>query len=151
MRFALDTNVLAYAEGVNGPEKKRLALDLVERLPPELTGVPVQALGELFRVLVGKAARSPANARAAILHWGDAFPLIETSGAVLLGAADLAVDHHLGIWDALMIAAAADAGCRLLLSEDLQEGFTWGGTTIVNPFAADRHEMLDAYLDEDVR
>lgn len=151
MRFAIDTNVLVYAEGANGPGKEQAARDLVARLPPELTGVPVQALGELFRVLVRKAKRSPADARSAVLHWGDTFPLIETSGAVLLGAADLAVDHHLGFWDAVMISAAADAGCRLLLSEDLQEGFTWGGVTVANPFVAERHALLEAVFDDDAR
>jgi predicted nucleic acid-binding protein len=35
-----------------------------------------------------------------------------------------------------MLAAAAQAGCRLLLSEDMQDGFTWRGVTIRNPFAA---------------
>ena len=94
MKFAVDTNVLAYAEGADGPERRQLALDLLERLPPEYTGVPVQALGELFRVLVGKMGRSPAEARAAVLHWGDTFPLLETSGAVLLGAADLVSCHR---------------------------------------------------------
>ena len=151
MRFALDTNLLVYAEGVNGPDKQRLALDVLERLPPELTGVPAEALAELFSVLVRKARRSPSEARTAMLHWGDLFPLIETSGSVLICAADLAVDHRFSVWDAVMVAAAADAGCRLLLSEDMQEGFTWGGVTIVNPFAAKRHPLLDALLDDDVR
>jgi len=41
-----------------------------------------------------------------------------------------------------MLAAAAEAGCRLLLSEDLQEGFTWGGVRVVNPFAAAVHPLL---------
>jgi predicted nucleic acid-binding protein len=45
-----------------------------------------------------------------------------------------------------MLAAAADAGCRLLLSEDLQEGFTWRGVTVVNPFADTRHPLLAALL-----
>ncbi|TIP50920.1 MAG: PIN domain-containing protein, partial [Mesorhizobium sp.] len=36
--------------------------------------------------------------------------------------------------------------CRLLLSEDLQDGFTWGGVTVVNPFASPRHALLDALL-----
>jgi len=151
MRFALDTNLFVYAEGANEPKKTRLALALLERLPPDVTGVSVQALAELFRVLVRKAAYSPARARAAVLRWGDTFPLIETSDAVMLGAMDLAVDHHLGIGDAIILSAAADAGCRLLLSEDLQEGFTWGGVTVVNPFAEDRHALLDVLLDDDAR
>jgi predicted nucleic acid-binding protein len=83
-----------------------------------------------------------------MLSWGDVFPLIETSPAVMLSAADLATDHQLGIWDAVIVASAADAGCRLLLSEDLQEGFTWSGVTVTNPFSPERHSLLQALLDE---
>ena len=79
MRVALDTNVLAYAEGVNGVSMKKAALELVQRLPEGTTLLPVQVLGELFNLLVRKARRSPAKARKAILSWRDAFPLIETS------------------------------------------------------------------------
>jgi predicted nucleic acid-binding protein len=61
-------------------------------------------------------------------------------------AADLATDHRLGIWDAVILSASSQAGCRLLLSEDLQDGFTWGGVTVVNPFAAERHALLEALL-----
>jgi hypothetical protein len=34
----------------------------------------------------------------------------------------------------------------LLLSEDLQDGFTWGGVTVANPFAARRHALLESLL-----
>ena len=142
MTLTLDTNVLAYAEGVNGEPRRGAALELIERLRPEETFVPVQALGELYTVLVRKAGRTRAKARAAVLEWGDAFPLIESSSDVLLAAMDLSVDHQLFMWDAVMRAAAADARCRLLLSEDLREGFTWGGVTVVNPFAKVRHPLL---------
>jgi predicted nucleic acid-binding protein len=37
--------------------------------------------------------------------------------------------------NALILSAAADAGCWLLLSEDLQAGFTWRGVRVVDPFA----------------
>lgn len=33
-----------------------------------------------------------------------------------------------------------------LLCEDLQEGFTWNGTTVVYPFAPKRHAPLEAVL-----
>ncbi len=52
MRVALDTNVLAYAEGTNGAEMKEAALRLIQRLPVASMVLPVQALGELFNVLV---------------------------------------------------------------------------------------------------
>ncbi|HWO38412.1 MAG TPA: PIN domain-containing protein [Candidatus Acidoferrum sp.] len=142
MRIALDTNVLAYAAGVNGQERQRAALELLDKLSESETFLPVQALGELFRVLVRKAKISPRLARTTIIRYRDTYRLVETSSGVFLSATDLAVDHKIGIWDAVMFAAAAEAGCRLLLSEDLQEGFTWGGVTVVNPFAAIVHPLL---------
>jgi len=147
MRLALDTNVLAYAEGLNGNPQKKSALEIIEKLPAESTFLPVQALGELFHVLVRKAGRRPERARAAILSWQDAFPLIETSPAVLVAATDLAAHHGLGIWDSIIFSAAAVAGCRLLLSEDLQAGFTWNGVTVANPFSPAKHELLAALLE----
>ena len=135
MKVALDTHILAYAEGVNGEDMKRTALELLEKLPESAVLLPVQTLGELFNVLVRKAGRAPAKARKAILSWRDAFSLIETSAEVMLAAADLATDHQLSIWDAVILSATAEGGCRLLLSEDLQEGFTWKGVTVTNPFA----------------
>lgn len=146
MRVALDTNILAYAEGVNGEDMKRTALELVEKLPESAVLLPVQTLGELFNLLVRKAGRAPTRARKAILSWRDAFPLIETSAEVMLAATDLATDHQLSIWDAVILSATAEGGCRLLLSEDLQEGFTWKGVTITNPFAHKKHELLVALL-----
>lgn len=146
MRIALDTNILAYAEGVNGPTRKRAALELIRKLPESSTFLSVQVLGELFRVLVGKAGFTVVQARAAIIGWQDTFPLVETSPAILLAATDLAVHHALSIWDAIIVSAAAVAGCRLLLTEDLQDGFTWSGVTIANPFAAVKHPLLQGLL-----
>lgn len=147
MRFAIDTNILAYAEGVNGAQPQKVALAIIAKLPADSTFLPVQVLGELFHVLVRKARRSPQAARAAILSWQDTFPQIETSPRVLLSGADLAAHHGFVIWDAIILAAAATAGCRLLLSEDFQNGFTWNGVTVANPFAPERHELLTAILD----
>ena len=147
MNVAVDTNVLAYAEGMNGASNKETAIHVLQALPPESTFIPVQALGELFNVLVRKARWSRGKAGAAILSWGDGFPLIDSSNDVMLAAADLASAHTLGIWDAVILSAAADARCRILLSEDLQEGFTWRGVTVTNPFSPSRHPLLEALLD----
>jgi len=147
MRIALDTNLLAYAAGVNGAERQRVALELLGKFSESETFLPVQALGELFRVLVGKAKISPRSARATILRYRDTYPQIETSTSVFLSAMDVAVDHKIGIWDAVMLAAAAEAGCRLLLSEDMQDGFTWSGVTVADPFASVRHPLLESLLE----
>jgi predicted nucleic acid-binding protein len=49
-------------------------------------------------------------------------------------AVKLARNGTLWFYDALIIAAAADAGCRVLLTEDLQHGRKFGGVTVENPF-----------------
>jgi predicted nucleic acid-binding protein len=143
---SLDTNVLAYAENINGAAKKRAALDLLQRLPPESTLIAVQALAELFSVLVKKARWSRERARDAVTSWGISYPLIETSSSVVLLAAELTVRHQLGWWDAVILSTAAESRCRVFLSEDLQDGFTWSGVTVVNPFAPRRHPLLAAVL-----
>lgn len=148
MKVAIDTNVLADAEGVNGAARHQQSLDMLRRLSADDVVVPVQVLGELFNVLVRKAKRPRAEARAALMAWRDAFAVAETSPDVMVAALDLATDHQLAIWDAVVISAASQARCRLLLSEDLHDGFFWGGVTVVNPFALSRHELLESLLRE---
>jgi len=110
--------------------------------------IPAQVLGELFNVLTRKARQTPRAARSAIMHWHDAFPIVETSTATIIAAIDLAADHRLGIWDAVVLSAAAETSCRVLLSEDLQDGFTHRGVTVVNPFASRPHKLLRELTDE---
>lgn len=146
MRVALDTNVLAYAEGVNGASRRDATLDLLHGLPQEMIVIPVQALGELFNVLTRKAGQSREDARQVLMGWRDSFAVADTSSEVMLAAADLATDHRLSMWDAVILSAASQAGCRLVLSEDLRDGFTWGGLTVANPFASPRHALIEALL-----
>lgn len=142
MRIALDTNILAYAEGVNGFAAKQKAAALIQKLSREDTFIPIQALGELFHVLSRKAGRSPERARLAISNWQDTFETVETSPAVFGSALELASRHQFTIWDAVILSAASAASCRLLLSEDLQSEFTWSGVTVANPFTSTKSHLL---------
>jgi len=49
-------------------------------------------------------------------------------------AVSLARDDGLHIYDALIVAAAIEAGCDRLYSEDLQDGRRFGDCVVVNPF-----------------
>ena len=55
MRLALDTNILAYAEGVGEEARREASLDLIAALPVDSVVLPAQTLGELYRVLTAKA------------------------------------------------------------------------------------------------
>jgi predicted nucleic acid-binding protein len=146
MRVALDTNVLAYAEGLGDEVRCNAAWQFVEQLPVASVVLPAQTLGELMRVLTGKARRSPTAARDAVLGWADSFEVADPSWTAFQAALDLVVDHQLPMRDALVLAVAAENRCRLLLSEDFQNGFTWRGVTVVDPFAAQRSPLLGGLL-----
>ena len=144
MLVAIDTNVLAHAEGAGDEARRRMATELMARLPETAVILPVQVLGELYRVLVGKLRQPAARAQEAVLQWSDAFAVRDSTWTALQSALDLSKAHGLSIWDSLILSVAAEQRCRLLLSEDLQHGFTWRGTTVVDPFKRPAHDLLAA-------
>lgn len=146
MRVALDTNVLAYAEGIGDARRVRAAQSLIGHLPQHQVLIVAQTLGELHRVLTAKAGRAAAEARDAVLSWADAFTVADSTFDAMRAALDLTAEHQMQIWDALILSVAASQGCRLLLSEDFQHGSTWLGVTVLDPFATPRHPLLTALL-----
>lgn len=146
MRCAIDTNILAYAEGIGDTARRDTSLDLLKRLPPESVLLPAQVMGELFRVLTGKAKCTPAEARIRVQQWADSFEVADSSWTAFQSAFDLTADHGLQIWDALILAITAEHRCRILLSEDMQHGFTWRGVTVISPYHTPTHLLLSAMV-----
>lgn len=146
MRVALDTNILAYAEGIGDSDRQRASLDLIRMLPSSLVVIPAQCLGELFRLLTGKAQRDAASAQKAVFGWADAYETADSTWTALQSAMDVAMHHNLQVWDALILVVAREQRCRLLFSEDMQHEFTWHGVTVVNPYQESKHRLLQALL-----
>ena len=146
MRAALDTNLLVYAEGFGDPARVGASRQLLARLSDADLVVPLQCLGELFRVLTGKAGRSTPQAQEAVLGWMDAYQVVETNASSWRGAMDLCVAHQLASWDALVLNVAAEAGARLLLTEDLNPGFSWRGVQVLNPLKHPEDPLLNQLL-----
>jgi predicted nucleic acid-binding protein len=137
MRVAFDTNIPVYAEGVNGEDRKQRANRILADTSADDLVLPAQALAELFTVRTRKARWPAAKARAAVLSWHDACLVADTTSSVMLEAMDLSAMHQYSLWESVMLAATAQAGCRTLLSEDMQPGFIWRGVEIRNPFASE--------------
>ncbi len=135
MRTAPDTNVLIYAEGLDDLVKQAAAKAVLRSLSEGELVIPVQVLGEFYSVLLRKGRMSPADAQTRVQAWSAACSVIDTTEAILNDAMELVARHQFGSWDAVIIAAAASADCRVILSEDMQDGFTWRGVTLRNPFA----------------
>ncbi len=150
MRLALDTNVVAYAEGIErAPEDKAkcaIALRLLAETDEATLVVARQALAELHSVLVRKARLAPAEASDRVREWAARLELIDTDQSVFEAALDLASDHGLQIYDSLILAAAAETRCDLLLTEDFQDGFSWRGVVVTNPFGPSPDRRLARLL-----
>lgn len=150
MRIAFDTNILAYLAGVNRATSDSGKIIATRELLGKLAGratlvAPVQTLGELG-VVLNRAGATREEARDIILHMRQTFASADTSDATLMSALDLTTLHQFQIWDALILSAAAEAGCAMLLSEDMQDGFIWRGVTIINPLADKQHQRLSEVL-----
>lgn len=91
MRVAIDTNILAYAEGIGDIVRRDAAIGLLKNLPPESVLIPAQVLGELFRVLTGKAGRSPDLARSCVQQWVDSFDVADSTWVAFQAAFDLTI------------------------------------------------------------
>lgn len=126
----LDTNILIYALGEAGP-KSDLALAAIEAGGV----VSVQVLNEMAHVLRRKRGAD----------WGAVADILDLTRRLLTvvplsveaqaAAIDVARATGYSVWDSAIIAAAEEAGCRTLLSEDMSDGHRLRGLTIRNPFA----------------
>jgi predicted nucleic acid-binding protein len=146
MRFSIDTNVLVYAATPQSGRKHHAAIDVVERATNLDCVVTLQALGELFRILTAKLKVPAANATVVVQKLRSAMPVVAADESCLIDAMDAVAGHNLSFWDAMMWATAKRAGCRLLLSEDGDDGRMLGGVTLVNPFASPRSSLLSQAL-----
>jgi predicted nucleic acid-binding protein len=142
VRFSVDTNVLVYAAVKQSGPKHRAAIELMRRAVGRDCVVSLQALSELFRILTAKFKVSPAEAAAVVQQWRSAIPVVTADETCLIEAMDAVIGHSLSFWDAMMWATAKRAGCRLLLSEDGDDGRALGGVTLVDPFASPRAPLL---------
>ncbi len=137
---AVDTNILAYAAGLRRVEADEPKIAAANALVADLTQsgllrIAAQTLAELRHVLMRRSGQDLKTVSARVnkyLALGDCLP---TNHSVLSEAFQLAADHGLQTYDAIILAAAAQAGCEVLYSEDMQHGFEWNGVLVVNPFA----------------
>jgi predicted nucleic acid-binding protein len=131
----VDTNVLLYSidEDAASASKRERAQQL---LLSERWGWSVQVAAEFF--VNATSAKRPfrlaaADAAALVEAW-FAFPTVELTPALFRAAVRVRERFELSYWDAAILAAAKQLGCRVVFSEDLNDGQDHDGVTVVNPF-----------------
>jgi predicted nucleic acid-binding protein len=132
----LDTNVLLYSLDLHAGEgsKRAVAQGLLTRRDAVLS---VQVLQEFYvQATHARRPRPLTHAEAAgLMRTWRRFAIVENTAKVLDAGLAICAGAKLSLWDALIIAAAATAGCEALLTEDLNAGQTIAGVRIENPFA----------------
>lgn len=125
-----DTNILIYAFAANDSRSAR-----AEALIADGGVIGVQVLNEFTNVTRRKLTWDWKQVEAALGVIEDLLgPVRPLTAEIHAEAVTLARNHRLSFYDALIVAAATDAGCRLVFSEDLQHGRKFGAVTIENPF-----------------
>ena len=133
-RAFLDANVLVYSDDPRDPSKQLTALDLIKVHLRLRTGVvSLQVLQEYFVSATGKLKLNAELAKRRVEVFAK-FQVAEPTVEDVLAAIDLHRLHGVSYWDALILRMAKQAGCRVLLSEDMQHGREIDGLKIVNPF-----------------
>ena len=136
-RNFLDTNIFVYAVTVDGGEQSSIAEQLVERsLESHDAVISYQVVQEFLSVVLTKF-KVPLPVDQVRRYVATVFRemhMVHSSLGLFSEAIDIRVRHRLSWYDSLIVAAAVEAKCTVLLTEDLQRGAKIDGVRIENPF-----------------
>ena len=132
-RTFVDTNIFVYTIDDADPAKKKTARTLLIETADIV--VSAQVLSEFYVTITRKLQPAVASDMAGELVRRLArFPCVAIDAELVQRAIDAGQRWQLSHWDALVIEAARQAGCRRVLTEDLSTGAIYDGLTIENPF-----------------
>ena len=135
-RVFIDTNVLIYAHDIQAGRKQETATGILGQLWETRTGVLSTQVLQEFYVNVTRKIHTPLKRSTArdIVRQYSVWPVIGPDADMIFRASELEESHQLSFWDAMIVAAARQAGATKILTEDLNHGETIDGVTIENPF-----------------
>lgn len=136
-KYFLDTNILIYSFDSSHPAKRKISRDLVAGALEKGKGIiSYQVIQEFLNVATRKFAVAMKVKDAQIYLNIVLEPLCEVFSSMELFHQGLEISDQwrFPFYDALIVAAALQADCRVLYSEDMQDNQTVKGLSIRNPF-----------------
>ena len=133
----LDSNIFVYLFDETAHEKRRAAESLTRAALEAKTGcISFQVVQETLNVLTRKLAIpvNPADAQEFLHRMLMPLWRVMPSQTLYTEAIVLQGRLRLSFYDSLIVAAALEAGCTRLLTEDMQDGQRIQGLRIENPF-----------------
>jgi len=136
-KYFIDTNVFVYSFDKRFPEKQARSLSLIYHALETGEGViSAQVIQEFLNVATRKFS-TPLRFEDSLVYLQKVlYPLCQVSPDLELFETSLQIqaETHYSYYDSQILAAAIQAGCETLLSEDFQNGQQMRGVRIVNPF-----------------
>jgi len=133
-RVFVDSNILLYAIESQDVAKARRAGQWLEYLLETGRGVAnLQVMNEVTNVLLRRGTMPPEQVFRVVDTFGafGATPIsLETTAAARL----IRLRTNYQWWDCILLASAIELGCSSFLSEDLKDGHSFPGLTIISPF-----------------
>ncbi len=145
-RFSIDTNILIYAADNTAGEKHERAGRLLHAAAATDCFLTVQALAEFYHAVTRKGGLPAKTAAGLVEDWLLQFRVAAAEAAELSADLKQVIRHRLGFWDALLLETVRTAGCRVLLSEDFQNGRDYGGVLVLDPLRKPRPKQLESLL-----
>ncbi len=138
-KYFLDTNIFIYALDGQPPVKAAVARELIAKAVAEGSGViSYQVVQECLNAVTGKVRFALTPDELQNLLDNTLVPLCQVfpdAPGFFASGLHIRARYKFHFYDALIVAAALEAGCERLYTEDLQHGQTIGGLRIENPFA----------------
>lgn len=134
-RFTLDTNILVYSVDRRDRRKHEIALDILKAALVRDCPLALQAIGEFYVAATSKVKLPAKDARGRALQLMKSFDIFAHSANAVRTAFDESSAGRFSFWDSVLLASAAEAGCAVILSEDMRNGARLGSIAVCNPFA----------------
>jgi predicted nucleic acid-binding protein len=137
VKYFIDTNIFVYSFDERMPAKKERSMALIQDgLKTGLGTISTQVIQEFLNVATQKFAvpMKPEDSRLYLRFVLNPLCRVYTNLLLFETCLDLHYETRYSLYDSLIIAAAIQAGCDILYSEDLQDGQEVRSIKIVNPF-----------------
>ena len=129
----VDSNIWIYLFSDDDPVRKAKANEFI--IGTRKKYVSWQIINETCSVLLHKKRKNETFIRFVVDYIYKSCEVVDFNASLLEAASDLRTRYSISFWDSLIVAAALEAECSTLASEDMQHGQQFNGMVIRNIFA----------------
>ncbi len=136
-RYFLDTNIFVYSFDHSHPAKQKKSQLLIDEALSQKKGVTSYQVVQEFLNVASRKFKKPFDIKDSKLYLNEVLGVlceVYPSTELYQLALDLKGETGYGFYDSLILASAIESECKIVFSEDMQDGQRISGVLIKNPF-----------------